>query len=288
MEKVICIYHKNCTDGTTAAAVLLKKFPDCELIPLEHGYSEEDFEAILSIVDKDTTVYIVDFSLRKEHLEKLIEKAKEVILIDHHIGVKDILENLSKKYKNFHYVFDNNRSGASLTWIYFFGEKNIPQLIKLVEDKDIWTWKYADKTKYANTYLFLFTNKPHELLKLLDEPIESILEKGKILSEYTDYLINYFIERAKEVYIKIDEHKVRAFNTGLFQSEIGNILCEKYKEPIALFNINGDIVKFSFRSCDYVSPSALELAKTLGGGGHKNAAGAVVKLKDFCKMLILD
>ncbi len=288
MGKVICIYHKNCTDGTTAAAVLLKKFPDCQLIPLEHNYSDEDIEGLLSLVDKDTTVYIVDFSLRKEDLEKLINRARKVILIDHHIGVKEFLQELSKKYQNFEYIFDNNRSGASLTWIYFFGEENIPDLIKFVEDKDIWTWRYGDKTKYANTYLFLFTNQPEKVLDLLEQPIDKILETGKILSNYTDYLINYFIEKAKEIYIKIGDYKIKAFNTGLFQSEIGNLLCEKYKEPIALFNINGDIVKFSFRSCDYVSPSALELAKILGGGGHKNAAGAAIKLKEFCKMIIFD
>ena len=72
MSKKICIYHKNCTDGTTAAAVLLKKFKDCELLPLEHGYAEEDFEGILSLIGEDTEVYIVDFSPRIEDLEKII------------------------------------------------------------------------------------------------------------------------------------------------------------------------------------------------------------------------
>ncbi len=288
MERKICIYHKNCTDGTTAAAVLLKKFPDCELVPLEHGYSEEDFEGFLSLIDKNTEVYIVDFSPRKEDLEKLLQKAKRVVLIDHHIGVKELLENLSKKYRNLEYVFDNNHSGASLTWIYFFGKENIPYIVKLVEDKDIWKWEFGDKTKYANTYLILLTNKPEEVLKLLDSSINEVLEKGKILSDYTDYLITNFIEKAKEIFIRVGDYKVRAYNTGIFQSEIGNLLCQKFKEPIALFNINGYVVKFSFRSCDYVSPSALELAKLLGGGGHKNAAGAVVPLKDFCNMIIFE
>ncbi len=288
MEKVVCIYHKNCTDGTTAAAVLLKKFPDCKLFSLEHNYSEEDLEEILKEIDNTTSVYIVDFSLREEDLKKVLNKAKKVVVIDHHIGVKDTLEKLSKYYPNFEYVFDNNRSGASLTWVYFFGEKNIPELIKFVEDKDIWTWKYGDKTKFANTYLFMLTNKPEEILKLLDKPVNEILEKGKILSDYTDYLINYFVEKAKEVFIRIGDYRVRAYNTGLFQSEIGNLLCEKFQEPIALFNINGYVVKFSFRSCDNVSPSALELAKILGGGGHRNAAGAVVSLKEFCNMIILE
>ena len=152
MEKVVCIYHGNCTDGTTAAAVLLTKFPDCVLFPFEHGYKPEDFQEVVDKVDKNTVVYIVDFSLKEEDLKTLLSIAKKVVIIDHHIGVKGLLEKLSKEYENLEYVFDNHRSGASLTWIYFYGKENIPDLIKYVEDKDIWTWKYGEITKYVNTY----------------------------------------------------------------------------------------------------------------------------------------
>jgi hypothetical protein len=34
MEHVVCIYHKNCIDGTTAAAVVLKRFPSADVVPL--------------------------------------------------------------------------------------------------------------------------------------------------------------------------------------------------------------------------------------------------------------
>ncbi len=287
-QKVVCIYHGNCTDGTTAAAVLLTKFPDCILFPLEHGYKPEDFQNIVDVVDKNTVVYIVDFSLKEEDLKTLLSIAKKVVIIDHHIGVKDLLEKLAKEHENLEYVFDNHRSGASLTWIYFYGDENIPDIIKYVEDKDIWTWKYGEITKYVNTYLVLLTNKPDKIKELLNKDISEIIEKGKLLSEYTDFLINRFIEKAKETKIKIGDYVVRGFNTNLFQSEIGNILSTKFNEAVALFNISGDKVKFSFRSCEGQHPNALELAQILGGGGHKHAAGAVASLKDFCNMIITE
>lgn len=284
--KTVCIYHKNCTDGTTAAAILLLKYPDCKLFPLDHNYREEEFQPILDEVDKDTTVYIVDFSIKQPFFEKLASKAKEVINIDHHISVKDMLEEFTKKYSNFKLVFDNDKSGASLTWKYLFGS-NPPDIVKYVEDKDIWKWEFGDTTKYVNDYLFLYTNKPQELRQLLDKDINEIIEKGKIINQYTTYLIDSFVEKSKDLFIQIGSYKVRAYNTGLFQSEIGNKLSTIYDQAVCLFSINGDYVKLSFRSLDHHNPSALDLAKMLNGGGHRNAAGASMNLKEFCNILLI-
>lgn len=87
--------------------------------------------------------------------------------------------------------------------------------------------------------------------------------------------------------MKIGDYKVRAYNTGLFQSEIGNILSTKFDQAVCLFSINGDYVKLSFRSLDSHNPSALDLAKLLNGGGHRNAAGASVSITEFCSMLLI-
>lgn len=285
MEKVIGIYHKNCNDGTTSASVLLKKFPNAKLFPLSHNYKEEDFEEILNNIDKDTVVYIVDFALREEDAKRILEKAKKVINIDHHIGVKEELENLAKKYENFVFVFDNNSSGASLTWKYLFGEP-IPKFIKLVEDKDIWKWEFGEETKYLNNYISMFVNNPEKLKGLLDIDTKDIEEKGKIITEFTDYLINKFVENAEPTILKIGNYNVKSFNTGLFQSEIGNILSDKYGEAVALFNISGNFVKLSFRSIEGQKPTALELAKILKGGGHKHAAGAGISLNEFCNIIV--
>lgn len=284
MDKIVCIYHGNCTDGTTSAAVLLKKYPDCKLFPLEHGYTEENFQEVLNEIDNNTTVFIVDFSLKEEDLKAVLKKAKEVINIDHHISVKEKLEKFARKYSNFKYIFDNTKSGASLTWEYLFGGEP-PWIVKYVEDQDIWTWRYGEKTKYVNLYLLPLTNKPEEILKLFDKPVEEILENGKIIASFTDYMINRFVERAKETPVKIGDYIVKGFNTNFFQSEIGNILATKYNEAVVLFNFSGENVKLSFRSNTGQKPDALELATILGGGGHKNAAGAVVSIKDFFKMV---
>ncbi len=285
-NKIVCIYHKNCTDGTFSAAVLKTKYPQCKEFPLKHGYDKEDVEPILNEIDGNTIVYITDFSLRDEELKEILKKAKEVINIDHHIGVKDKLEKFEKEFKNFKFVFDNNSSGASLTWKYLYGEDNIPKIVKLVEDKDLWKWEYGDETKYANLYLYRFADKPEEVINFINnDNTDEIVEKGKVLSDFVEYIINNFVEGAEPTILKIGEFTVKAFNVGNFQSEIGNILAEKLGEAVALFNIKGYQVRFSFRSVEGQSPSALDLAKILGGGGHKNAAGASISLEQFCKII---
>ncbi|NPA12903.1 MAG: phosphoesterase [Aquificae bacterium] len=287
MENVSCIYHGNCIDGTTAAAVVLKKFPQAECYPLEHGYESKDLEAVLDSIDKSHTVYIVDFSLRERDLETLLNKAGEVINIDHHISAKDTLERFDKSYKNFKFVFNNNRSGASLSWEYLF-KTDPPMLVKYVEDQDIWKWEYGETTRYVNLFLLPYTNKPEEIVKLLEAPIEPIVEKGKVINSFTQYLIERYLEKAKEVKLKIGEYTVKGYNTNYFQSEIGNRLSTKYNQAVALFSIAGEDVKISFRSNTGNKPDALDLAKILGGGGHRNAAGAKVSLKEFIKMIQLE
>ncbi|MEJ5173040.1 MAG: DHHA1 domain-containing protein [Hydrogenothermaceae bacterium] len=285
--KSICIYHKNCTDGTTAAAILLMKLNECKLLNFDHNYKEEDLNNLISEIDQDTTVYIVDFSLKERDFETLLQKGINVVVIDHHISAKEMLENLSKKYPNLKYVFDNNSSGASLTYRYFFGD-DLPEVVKYVEDKDIWKWEFGDITKYVNDYLFLFTNKPEEVKNIIqNQSLGELIEKGKIINQYTTYLIETFVEKSKDLFIKIGDYKVRAYNTGLFQSEIGNLLSTKFDQAVCLFSINGDYVKLSFRSLDHHNPSALDLAKLLGGGGHRNAAGASISLTEFCNILLI-
>ncbi|MAG12499.1 phosphoesterase [bacterium] len=287
--KGVGIYHKDCLDGTAAAAVLSKKFPDVLLRPLSHRYEEEVLNNIVEEIDGETIVYIVDFSLREGHSEKLIEKAKEVVNIDHHIGSEEKLEILDKNYSNFSFVFDNERSGASLTWIYFFGEEDIPQLIKYIEDSDIWRFTYGDNTRYAVSYLYQFSGHPEKMLDFIDaskEEIEKILRGGKMIKEYRDGQRDVLLRDVSPINLKIKEHVVPVHNTPEFlRSDVGHVLATQLGKTVATFVINGDVVRLHFRGNDEHEPSALELAKILGGGGHRNAAAASVSLGEFFELV---
>lgn len=286
----IGIYHKDCIDGTTAAAVLLKKFPKVILHPLSHRYTPKELGTIVKETNAATIIFIVDFSLREGDTEKLIAKTKEVINIDHHIGAEEKLRALDKKHQTFTYIFDNDRSGASLTWIYFYGKKNIPKIIQYVEDSDLFRFSLGNKTRYASSYLYSLSGKPREILSLIKKgegAVKKILQKGKMIWEYRDELAKLLLKTVNPFTIKIGKYIVPVHNTPEFlRSDVGNALAVKLKKTVATFVINDDTVRFHFRGTNDHTPSALDLAKILGGGGHRNAAGAAVYLKDFCKMIV--
>jgi uncharacterized protein len=289
-EKIIGIHHGSCIDGTTAAAVLLKKYSHAKIFPFKHSYTDKDVREIAKKCDKNTTLYILDFSLRKNaHIQTLLKKVKSIINIDHHIGVNERLEKLAQKEPNFDYIFNNNNSGASLTWIYFYGKKSLPTLIKYVEKNDIRKGKRVDKDYYVTSFLSQFVNKPDVMKKYVlggKKALTEIMKKGKLLADYNNSIIADILKTLRPVKIKIGIHAVLAYNPPEFlRSHIGAVLYKQTGKAVCVFNINGNDVRLHFRSENKNTPSALDLAQTAGGNGHRNAAGAHVPLKKFLNMI---
>jgi uncharacterized protein len=282
MKKVLSIYHKDCIDGTTAAAVVLRKFPEAKLFPLSHDPSVDDLEKVLSVIDDDTEIYTVDCGIG---VQEILSRGFKVMTIDHHIGVKDSLELLVKENTNFTYLFDNEKSGASLAWQYFFPDEELPEMIKLVEDSDLWKGQYGEDTKNVNNYLWLFINEPDKILQILESDLNEVKKQGELISIYTEKEIMKLVE-IPAVSLKIGEHIFPAYNISNHESACGNILSEKNNQTAVMFTIKGDVVKFSFRSKNGQNPSALDLAKILGGNGHVLAAGARVSLSEFIQMIV--
>ncbi len=281
---IIGIYHGDCSDGTGAAAVLLKKFPAIKLFPLKHHYTDEDFAPILEAVDTNTAAYFVDFALG---VERLLDRAREITVIDHHISEKERMEALAKEHENLAYVFDNEKSGATLAWAHFFGEETTPELLRLIQDVDIWQWKFGDRTKHLSRFLIPYVNQPDVVLGFMEQDIAPLLEKGGAISDFADYVIESFAERAEPTFVMLGEHKVPAFNAQLmFVSEIGHALSKRLGAAVLLYSIREDRVHMSFRSIEGQSPTALDLAQAVGGGGHTHAAGGYVPLREFCEMIV--
>ena len=285
-KKVIGIYHKNCSDGTTAAAVLLKKFSDAKLFPLGLSFTEEDLSFIYKETVARADIYLLDIALVAEKLVEILDENNNIVILDHHIGAKEKMQQLADRHKNITYIFDNNKSGASLAWNYFFPDKELPEIIKYIEDSDLWKFKYGNDTKYTANYLSMYTNSPETLLRFFDENIKEIKENGKIITEYTDIQIDRLLRDTGSITLRIGEFIAPAYNIISYESPIGNKISEARGVAAVMFFIKGNSVKFSIRSKDGQNPSALELAKLLGGGGHQNSAGAEISLKDFLNMII--
>ena len=282
MKKVVAIYHKDCNDGTTAGAVVLRKFPEAQLFPVSNSYTKEDIDPIIKILDEDTEIYTVDCTIG---VKQILASGFKVTTVDHHISSKEEFEKIAKENPNFTYVFDNSKSGGSLSWVYFFPEEETPEFIKLVEDFDLWNWKYGEDTKNIGNYMSEFRDKPEEVVKFIDSDLTQIKNEGKVISKYTEREIEEELT-TKPLRIKIGNNEVLAYNIVSYRSQIGDLLSKRELQTVVLFNIDGDKVKLSFRSQEDSNPSALNLASILGGGGHKQSSGAAVSLSKFLEMIV--
>src|SRR5688572_9886561 len=135
MPRPLCLYHKNCLDGNGAAAVVLRKEPDCEFLSMQYGMTPP---AVL-----DRRVYVVDFGLPVEHMRALKAQASEVIWIDHHASQAVVHRQLGWG------TLDLSECGSSLTWKVLFPGHEPPPVIAYIKDKDLWQWKLPDSRAIA-------------------------------------------------------------------------------------------------------------------------------------------
>ena len=78
MTKPLCIYHGNCADGFGAAWVV-RRFVGDGNVDFHPGVYQDPLPDVTG-----HDVVIVDFSYKRPVMEKLIDAAQTVIVLDHH------------------------------------------------------------------------------------------------------------------------------------------------------------------------------------------------------------
>jgi nanoRNase/pAp phosphatase (c-di-AMP/oligoRNAs hydrolase) len=254
------IYHRGCLDGfsgffvahisgrLTKDVIIYGDVPSTTMIPPN--------------IDGKNLI-IIDVAYKKEVLEEIFKYAKSIVFIDHHISIKEDVSELYNKYKNkknITIVYDAERSGATLSWGYFFKRQKIPLFLKYVEDQDVGNWIYPSTKPFIyalKAYYHLSTegkslNKWFRLLN--KENVRRLIKKGKYMQKYNEHLIN----------INIPRHTVESFPS----SKVYNLAPNLFKKPgqyrVAVY-------------CGFNCPSTTELATT---------ALAKIKDIDFCIMWV--
>lgn len=270
MKKVLCIYHADCLDGFGAAMVvwLWARGNDrkVELIPCHYGGESPDVAG--------HEVFIVDFSFPRELLIDLHRDAKLLTVIDHHKTAQEALKGL-------HYcIFDMEKSGAVLTWEFLFPDKDVPRLLRYIQDRDLWRFEMA-YTEAATKALRLLDTKPEvwERYFFEETALTELIKRGFTLHERDTKKVESIVAawRAKPVYATIGGYRVPCVNATELVSEIGHELCQGERFSASYFDADGERI-YSLRSAeDGYDVSAI--AKLYGGGGHQHAAGFKVPLE---------
>lgn len=282
--KTLCIYHKNCFDGICAAWIVNKVYPDAILVPMQYGenllWLEHDYNE--QVYAKEDNLFIVDFSFKRQGMLNLKEMFPNMIVLDHHKTAEAECKGLD------FCKFDMYESGASLTWKYFqnFGMLNgdPPLLVKYIADRDLWNFKLPNSDD-INAYIqsWPMTIESYEFLyNQLEKGIgfNMSLEAGSAINRYKKTMVESMCNNA--ILRNCGGFEVPTINATLLFSEIGHELCKKFPDkPFAasFFIRNDNKMQWSLRSIGNFDVS--EVARKMGGGGHKNAAGFEEEMKEF-------
>jgi len=267
-KNMVVLYHNDCTDGFSAAWVAWRKFGSkADYIGIDPGSVP-----IRGLRNKE--IYMVDVMYPGQYLKKLIKDNKKFIVIDHHVSNQKAFESVKNG------LFDIKHSGAVLAWKYFYPKKEIPKLLKHVEDMDLWKFKIP-RTKEIFAYLNMveFNFKEWDIISKNIEKktmFNEYIKMGTILLEYEDKIIERIISNHAQL-VKFFGHKTYIVNSPVFNSQIANTLYKKLPPMGIVWVQNNDgSVHVSLRSDGTVDVSKLA-AKFKNGGGHKQSAGFSVE-----------
>lgn len=262
-----CLYHANCNDGAGAALAVWAKYGDIghDYIPCQYG---NDLPDGLEGCD----VVMVDFSAKKDQIRELARKAASILIIDHHKTAQAELNDVDDGYGcPIEVMFDMDKSGAVLAWEWFHPDKEVPELLKYIQDRDLWRFEFCETQDVAKG-LQLHPNWRNWLT--LDTGI--LADQGFSVNKFlemqaTKIVLNQPIEW------EVTGDTVPVYNLpGFMISDTLHMALERHKDApyaVAYFDLPEGKRIYSLRSRSGTEVDVSEIAKRLGGGGHKHAAG---------------
>lgn len=284
----IVIYHDKCIDGFTAAWCCWQRWPHA-------GYFARNYGMPVDLEVDGKRILIVDFSYPAEILNGLIGAgANSIVILDHHKSAEEeltpfrryadkperftlatattMIEDLQRGgYPPICALFDMQRSGGGLAWD-FAHETVRPLLVDLVEDRDLWRFRFGESSR--NLHLALSTRpKDFETWTAASDEVQELLNAGRAIASYRDTLIEEIADRAWVT--QIDGKPVITVDCPyLLVSETAHRLLQLHPDAaFAAMRVAGEhSITFSLRSEDD-REDVSAIARKFGGGGHRNASG---------------
>ena len=301
------IFHHTDTDGHLAGflARRLNNSHENNVSYIFHAINY-GWKFPLDEIDADDKVVIVDFTLDVSDMTALMGKIsqhKNIVWIDHH---KSAIEKYEKDLPAALEVVPGVRyiglCGAMLTWIYFSSNRSdedyvirddefiqekakvAPAVVKLVNDHDVWDYRYGETTVYFQTYVrsqdstpesgfwddYDYSDSNSDMTKpISDSMLLLCTSHGKIMTEYkraweADYV--------KKMSFEADFHGYNCLvvNTALANMSFFDSVKDPKYDIYITFSFNGESYNYSLYS---ETVDVAKLAEKYGGGGHRGAAG---------------
>jgi nanoRNase/pAp phosphatase (c-di-AMP/oligoRNAs hydrolase) len=298
----IVVYHNPCSDGTTAAAVVKRfydeKSPNSEIEFFPGDYGRVDLKDIMNLF-AGKHVLLVDFSYKRDVINKLSQIVKSLVIIDHHVtaesALKDFIVGKQPDFEDLESAieesgpvvayFDMEECGSSMAWKCFYlnGDYEYNAYIVYTKDNDLGRWILPDTLDFKFYQRSLNTKDITGAIYEIDRAnnqastkkvMSDIFEKGRIIKNYVNNRVNFILENETR-FGKLDsitEKFPYCITDYMICSDVATAYLEKEGYDIGIafyFTKNG--LGASIRSTDLIRADIV--AQAFGGGGHKKAAG---------------
>lgn len=313
MEFDIVISHKGCPDGLSAVWCYYHYLRSIasKFVP---SYYEMQPGEYLDLDYTNKKVLLLDICFKLEDLVRTSKLAENITVLDHHKSNYYPDLNIS----NITFVFDMGRSGAQISWDFFFPTQkdNRPWFIDMIADRDLWKWELVDSEEITTGMYFngLYKNEGFDkLLLYVDSDIRKLKLEGRTIMKMNKSKVEYLAKQAllvtfdeyhlykilrklpnsnQQKLVEFSKYKVYIVNAEhSIASELGNMLSKKTECDFAIVYRYDLMTNQWFLSCRK-SKENIDLSvltKKFGGGGHPAASGfSLPNIGDFKKYFRLD
>lgn len=266
----LVLYHgRSCPDGFSAAlAAWLYYGGQVQCVGLDHG----DVQSVADLPPLEgRAVYILDFSFSADILRAIEERAAKLVLLDHHKSAAEKLTGFACRCGVVH--FDMDKSGARLAWEFFHPEAPLPDLVRFVEDRDLWVWQYPE----SPAYLAALDMEPFDVVRWQTiaafdaAQTTAFMARGQAMDEKFHKLAVDMAEGALPITFN-GQQGLMLNAPGVFHSLLGEMLSRQTGTFALLWSAGkGGLVKVGLRS--QRGFDCIPLAESMGGGGHAQACG---------------
>lgn len=266
----VVLYHADCLDGFSAAWAAWKKLKDKAVyIPVPPNNRE------VPAIAEGKLVYTLDCSFPADTILAIKKRVAALVVIDHHISNKKAATRATDS------LFDITHSGAVLAWKYFHGRARVPQLLRHVEDQDLWHFRLAH-TREVTAALSLYDMNMRTwdvLVHDMEKPARAkkYIFEGDVLLRQMHRRVGRMVAHAEQ--IEFEGYQCLMVNSPSLTSEVGHALVQKGSPVAIVWSRRDNKIYVSLRSNGKVDVA--KLAERYGGGGHKAAAGFSFEVHNF-------
>ena len=228
------------------------------------------------LIDENTLLIILDTHKQEiTEMPELIDKIKNIVVIDHHIKNKDYIKDYKLSYIN-----ESLSSTVEFmaNYIKYLNKKIDPlfatfMLVGLEIDTNNFRLKTTDKTYEAAAYLIQLGADNILKQELLQENKELYIKRQKLIEK--SYMIN-----EKMILCILDSKVYENKDLASIAEEL--LQFENVEASFVIGKIKSNVVGISARSIGKINVE--EIMAKLGGGGHYTEAATQIKEKTISEV----